>query len=136
MSFSLSNSSQKLPFFAVLMYALYGHPRYFKFKWKQYGSCFQTIFPFFMTMMWSSTIIRSQILTLMLILLFSVLKKVSLPHFCCQLGFDIFAKSIHGYSTAWPASFLSVRLDRDQSRNFADIFLKFYWPLTAYQNSR
>ena len=28
-SLSLSNSSQKLPFFAVLMYALYGHPRYF-----------------------------------------------------------------------------------------------------------
>ena len=32
-SFSLSNSSQT-PFFAVLMYALYGHPRYFKFKRK------------------------------------------------------------------------------------------------------
>ena len=29
-SFLLSNSSKKLPFFAVLMYALYGHPRYFK----------------------------------------------------------------------------------------------------------
>ena len=31
-SFSLSNSSQKLPFFPVLMYSLYSHPRYFKFK--------------------------------------------------------------------------------------------------------
>ena len=52
MSFSLSNSSQKLPFFAVLMYALYGHPGYFKFKRKrqQYGPCFQTIFLFLMTM--------------------------------------------------------------------------------------
>ena len=39
-------------FFAVLMYALYGHPRYFKFKQKyqQSGPCFQTIFPFLMTM--------------------------------------------------------------------------------------
>ena len=51
-SFSLSNSSQKPPFFAVLMYSLYGHPRYFKFKrnYQQYAPCFQTIFPFFMTM--------------------------------------------------------------------------------------
>ena len=51
-SLSLSNSSQKSPFFAVLMYTLYGHPRYLKFKWKyqQYGPCFQTIFPFLMTM--------------------------------------------------------------------------------------
>ena len=38
--------------FSVLMYALYGHPRYFKFKrkYQQYGPCFQTIFPFLMTM--------------------------------------------------------------------------------------
>ena len=52
MSFSLSNSSQKLLFFAVLMYALYGHPGYFKFKGKyqQYGPCFQTISPFLMAM--------------------------------------------------------------------------------------
>ena len=52
-SLSLSNSSQKSPFFTVLMYALYGHPRYFKFKrkYQQYGSCFQTIFPFLMTML-------------------------------------------------------------------------------------
>ena len=51
-SFSLSNSSQKLPFLAVLIYALYGHPRYFKFKQKyqQYGPCFQTIFPFLVIM--------------------------------------------------------------------------------------
>ena len=51
-SFSLSNSSQKLPFFAVLIYALYGHPRYFKFKrkYQQYGACFQTTFPFLMPM--------------------------------------------------------------------------------------
>ena len=33
-SFPLSNSSQKLPFFAVLVYSLYGHPKYFKFKRK------------------------------------------------------------------------------------------------------
>ena len=35
------------------MYALYGHPRYLKFKQKyqQYGPCFQTIFPFLMTML-------------------------------------------------------------------------------------
>ena len=52
MSFSLCNSSQKLPFFAVLVYALYGDPGYFKFKRKdqQYGPCFQTIFTFLMTM--------------------------------------------------------------------------------------
>ena len=33
------------------MYALYGHPRYFKFKekYQQYGPCFQTIIPFLMT---------------------------------------------------------------------------------------
>ena len=51
-SLSLRNSSQKSPFFDVLMYALYGHPRYFKFKRKcqQYGPCFQTIFRFLMTM--------------------------------------------------------------------------------------
>ena len=50
--FSLSNSSQKSPFRAVLMYDVYGHPRYFKFKRKhqQYGQCFQTLFPFLMTM--------------------------------------------------------------------------------------
>ena len=50
-SLSLSNSSQKSPFFSVLMYALYGHPSYSKFKQKhqQYGPCFQTIFPFLMT---------------------------------------------------------------------------------------
>ena len=49
---SLSNSSQKSSFFAVLMYALYGHPRYFKFKrkYQQYGPCSQTILLFFMTM--------------------------------------------------------------------------------------
>ena len=30
-----------------------GHPRYFKFKrkYQQYGPCFQTIFPFFMTVL-------------------------------------------------------------------------------------
>ena len=52
-SLSLINSSQKSPFFAVLMYALYGHARYFKFKQKyeQYGPCFQTVFPFLMTML-------------------------------------------------------------------------------------
>ena len=33
-SLSLSNSSQKSPFFSVLMYALYGHPSYSKFKQK------------------------------------------------------------------------------------------------------
>ena len=33
-SLSLSNSSQKSPFFAVLMYVLYSHLRYFKFKRK------------------------------------------------------------------------------------------------------
>ena len=33
-SLSLSSSSQKSPFFAVLMYVLYSHLRYFKFKWK------------------------------------------------------------------------------------------------------
>ena len=51
--FSLSNSSQKSPCFAVLMYALNGHPRYFKFKrnYQQYGPCFQTTFPFLMTML-------------------------------------------------------------------------------------
>ena len=51
-SFSLTNSSQKSSFFAVLMYALCGHHRYFKFKGKyqQYGPCFQTIFPFLMAM--------------------------------------------------------------------------------------
>ena len=53
MSFSLSSSSQKLTFFAVLMYALYGHPGYFKFKrkYQQYGPYFQTISPFLMIMM-------------------------------------------------------------------------------------
>ena len=48
----LSSSYQKSPFFSVLMYDLYGHPRYFKFKrkYQQYGPCFQTIFSFLMTM--------------------------------------------------------------------------------------
>ena len=51
--FSLSNSSQKPPFFSVLIYALYGHSRSFKFELKnqQYGPCFQTIFQFIMTML-------------------------------------------------------------------------------------
>ena len=56
-SLSLSNFSQKSPFFAVLMYALYSHPRYLKFKrkYQQYGPCFQTIFPFLMTMLLVNT---------------------------------------------------------------------------------
>ena len=41
-SFPLSNPSQKLPFFAVLVYSLYGHPKYFKFKRK-----YQQIRPMF-----------------------------------------------------------------------------------------
>ena len=43
-------------FFAVLMHALYDHPRYFKFqrKYQQHGPCFQTIFPFLMTMIFRS----------------------------------------------------------------------------------
>ena len=42
-SFLLSSSQQNSPYFAVLMYALYGHPKYFKFKQKyqQYGLCFR-----------------------------------------------------------------------------------------------
>ena len=42
---ALSNPFQKTPFFAVLMYALCGHRRYFTFKrkYQQYGPCFQTI---------------------------------------------------------------------------------------------
>ena len=38
--------------FSLLMYALYGHPRYSKFKrkYRQYGPCFQTIYPFLMAM--------------------------------------------------------------------------------------
>ena len=46
-SFSLCNSSLKLPFFAVFIYVRYGHPKYFKFKrkYQHYDSCFQTIFP-------------------------------------------------------------------------------------------
>ena len=57
MSFSLSNSSQKSSFFAVLMYPLYGHPGYFKFKGKhpQYYPCFQTILMFLMTMLASTS---------------------------------------------------------------------------------
>ena len=49
---SRSNSSQKPLFFAVLIYFLYSHPRYFKLKQKyqQYGPCFQNIFPFLMNM--------------------------------------------------------------------------------------
>ena len=51
-SISLSNFSQKSQFFAVLMYSLHGHPRYFKSKrkYQQYGPWFKTIFPFLMTM--------------------------------------------------------------------------------------
>ena len=38
-------------FFSVLMYPLYGHPNFdFKQKCQHYGLCFQTIFPFLMTM--------------------------------------------------------------------------------------
>ena len=52
------NSSQKPPFFAVLMFSLYDHPRYFKFKQKyqQCDPCFQTIFPLLMTMQIYSSI--------------------------------------------------------------------------------
>ena len=47
-SFSLRNSPMKQwkePFFTVLIYSLYGHPRNFKFKrkYQQYGLCFQTL---------------------------------------------------------------------------------------------
>ena len=58
-SFSLGNSSWKLPFSPVLMYTLYGDPRYFKFnrKYQQYGPCFQTIFSFLW--LWPITAFRS-----------------------------------------------------------------------------
>ena len=51
--FLLSSSQQKSPFFSALMYALYGHPRYFTFKrkYQQYGPCFHIIFPFPMPML-------------------------------------------------------------------------------------
>ena len=48
-----SHNSRKWPFFAVLKYSLYGYLRNFKFKLEnpQYGPCFQSIFPFLMTML-------------------------------------------------------------------------------------
>ena len=52
-SFSLKHSSLKQwkqPFFPVLMYSLYGHHRKFNRKYQQNNPCFQTIFPFLMTM--------------------------------------------------------------------------------------
>ena len=51
------------------MYALYGHPRYFKFtgKCQQYGPSFQTIFPFLMTMLISSWFISYMSLNLNII---------------------------------------------------------------------
>ena len=52
-SISVNSSSQKSPFCDFLIYALYGHPRYFKFKrkYRQYGPRFQTIFLFLTTML-------------------------------------------------------------------------------------
>ena len=52
--FVLRSSLQKLPFFTVLMNALHGHPRYFKFKQKyqQYGPCLETIVSFLMNMIY------------------------------------------------------------------------------------
>ena len=46
---------QKPTFFAVLMYFLYDHSRYFNFKrkYQQYGPHLQTVFPFLMTMAFS-----------------------------------------------------------------------------------
>ena len=54
-SFSLRKFSPKQwkqPFFAVLMYSLYSHPRNFKLKrkYQQYSPCFLTIFPFLVTL--------------------------------------------------------------------------------------
>ena len=40
----------KTTIFAVFMYFLYCHPRYFKFKQNCYGSCFETSFSFLITM--------------------------------------------------------------------------------------
>ena len=42
------------------MYPLYSQPRYFKFKrkYQQYGPCFQTLFPFVMTMSMSYLFIK------------------------------------------------------------------------------
>ena len=44
------------------MYSLYDHQRYFKFKQKnqQYGPCFQTIFPFLITMENQEISVKSQ----------------------------------------------------------------------------
>ena len=49
---STTNSSLQTGIFAVLMFALYGNPRNFKFKeiYQQYGPCFQAISLFLMTM--------------------------------------------------------------------------------------
>ena len=44
-SFSLSNSLQKPPSFAVLMYFLYGYARYFKFQFKQKYQQIGPVFP-------------------------------------------------------------------------------------------
>ena len=43
-----SNSSQKRPLLAPLMYSLYGHPRYFnlKCKYQEYGRVSRLIFRF------------------------------------------------------------------------------------------
>ena len=90
-SLSLSNSPQYSPFFTFLMYALYGHPRYFKFKQKyqQYGPCFQTISKFLMTMVLP---FKSIFLTINKIMSFSL--KISLGNVGKSLNNHTF---IHGY---------------------------------------
>ena len=70
---------QKATIFAVLMYSLYSHPRYFKFKWKyqQCKPCFQTIFLFLMTM------IKVRLLRLDLVITFNSKFCVTSQKHCC-----------------------------------------------------
>ena len=58
-SFLLSDSSKSQYFFAVLMYALYGYPRYFKFKLKyqQHGP-----FPDYVSISYDYTYVNKHVL--------------------------------------------------------------------------
>ena len=132
---STEQSLTKPPFYAVLMYSLYGHPRYFKFKRKcqQHGPCFQTIFPFFVTLIFSINHDGAEISVIwfiersaikLLILCVSREKQIwGSEKLHCQHFIDTAALFYIGFSYL----FFDVKKGRQKKR--------FFWRQDSYDNS-
>ena len=106
---------QKPTFFAVLMYFLYDHSRYFNFKrkYQQYGPHLQTVFPFLMTMAFSMAYFC----------FFSASFSVSLPNSAAAFCYFSFLFFFVSWYTAY-----------EQFQYIEDFFsqcVNFLWPLSC-----